>query len=75
VTASGFGFFDIGRAWSLESSGGVNKTVKSVGAGLTFQILSRFHVETTYAHPMDEVNIIDARRPPDRILVSATVEY
>jgi hemolysin activation/secretion protein len=75
VTASGFGFFDIGRAWSLESSGGVNKTVKSVGGGLTFQILSRFHVETTYAHPLDKVNNKDARRPPDRILVSATVEY
>jgi hemolysin activation/secretion protein len=74
VTAAVFGFFDIARAWNLDSNG-VNKTVKSFGGGLTFQILSRLHVETTYAHTMDKVNNSFARRPPDRILVSATVEY
>jgi hemolysin activation/secretion protein len=75
VTASVFGFFDIGRAWSLESSGGVNKIIKSFGGGITIQVLSRLHVETTYAHPMDKTNDKNARRAPDRILVSATLEY
>lgn len=76
VTGSGFGFFDAARVWSLESHGGVNKTVKSVGGGLTFDLLHRLHIETTYAHPMDKTSTsLSAKRAPDRVLVSATYEY
>lgn len=74
VTGSIFGFFDAARIWNLDT-GGVNKTVRSVGGGVTVDVLSRLHVETTYAHPMDKTSILASKRAPDRVLVSATVEY
>jgi hemolysin activation/secretion protein len=74
VTVSGFAFFDVARVWNLEL-GGVNKTVRSVGVGLTFQVVSRLHIETIYAHPMDKINNLAAQRAPDRVMISATVEY
>jgi hemolysin activation/secretion protein len=75
ISGSVFGFFDAARVWSLET-GGVNKTVKSVGAGISLDVLQHLHTELTYAHPMDKVNnSLTAERAPDRILVSATIEY
>ena len=73
VSASPFGFFDAARVWNPH--GGVDKTVKSLGAGVTLDMFSLFHVETTYAHPMDKVNNKAPKRAPDRVLISATLEY
>jgi len=76
VNGSVYGFFDTAHVWNL-IKGGLNPswTVRSVGAGVTVDILSKLHIETTYAHPMDKINKLVAKRAPDRILVSATVEY
>lgn len=74
VTVSLFGFFDAARIWNSDT-GGLNKTAKSFGGGVTFDMLSLFHVETTYAHPMDKINFQVPKRAPDRVLISATLEY
>ncbi len=74
VTVSLFGFFDAARIWNLDS-GGLNWTAKSLGGGVAFDAFSLFHIETTYAHPMDKVSDKVPNRSPDRVLVSATLEY
>lgn len=74
LTMSLFGFFDAARIWNLDT-GGLNKTAKSFGGGVDFDVFSLFHIETTYAHPMDKVNFKVPKRAPDRVLISATLEY
>jgi hemolysin activation/secretion protein len=74
VSVSGLGFFDIARVWNL-STGGENRSVRSAGAGLSFDIASRMRVDVTYAHPMDKVSSVAARPPGSRILVNITAGY
>ena len=76
VNGSVFGFFDIAHVWNLVMGSNIaNWTVRSIGGGITVDVMSKLHIETTYAHPMDKISPQTPARSPDRILVSATVEY
>jgi hemolysin activation/secretion protein len=50
------------------------RTLRSVGGGLRFVLPQRLVVDVTYAHPLDRVNLNDAKKASDRILVSLTAK-
>jgi hemolysin activation/secretion protein len=67
-------FYDISYLDNLDT-GGIHRTLQSVGAGVGFQISNLAHLDVTYAHPLDKVSETAARRPPDRVLLSLTLSY
>jgi hemolysin activation/secretion protein len=74
ANVTGFGFFDTAHVQNL-SSGGQDRTVRSLGGGLTFQITSRLRIETTYAHTLDTVAPNLSKRPGDRLFVNMTASF
>ena len=74
VNVSGFGFFDTAHVQNL-SSGGQDRTVRSLGGGLTFQLASRLRIETSYAHTLDTVSPNLSKRPGDRVFVNLTASF
>jgi hemolysin activation/secretion protein len=74
VTASPYGFYDIGRVWNL-TVGSQNRQVRSIGGGMVFQITQRLRVDTFYAHPMDRISTVATQKPGDRVFLSLTVSY
>jgi hemolysin activation/secretion protein len=74
VAVTGFGFFDTAHVQNL-SVGSEDRTVRSLGAGLTLQLASRVRLETTYAHPLDTVSPHLSKRPADRLFVNLTASF
>jgi hemolysin activation/secretion protein len=74
ATVTGFGFFDTAHVQNL-SSGSEDRTVRSLGGGVTFQITSRVRLETTYAHTLDTVAPNLSKRPGDRLFVNLTASF
>jgi len=74
MTVSGFGFFDTAHVQNL-STGSQDRTVRSLGGGLTFQLASRLRLETSYAHTLDTVQSILSKRPGDRVFVNLTASF
>jgi hemolysin activation/secretion protein len=74
MVVSGFGFFDTAHVQNL-SSGSEDRTVRSLGGGLTFQLASRVRLETTYAHTLDTVSAHLSKRPGDRLFVNLTASF
>jgi hemolysin activation/secretion protein len=74
VTVTGFGFYDIAHVQNL-SSGSQDRTVRSLGGGLTFQLAARVRLETTYAHTLDTVAPNISKRPADRLFVNLTASF
>lgn len=67
-------FFDVSYLDNLDT-GGIHRTLESVGGGVGFQISNFAHLDVTYAHPLDKISDTAAKRPPDRVLVSLTLSY
>ncbi len=74
INVSGFGFFDTAHVQNL-SSGSQDRTVRSLGGGVTFQLASRLRLETTYAHTLDTVSPNLSKRPGDRVFVNLTASF
>jgi hemolysin activation/secretion protein len=74
VNVSGFGFFDTAHVQNL-STGSEDRTVRSLGGGLTFQFASRLRLETSYAHTLDTVSANLSKRPGDRVFVNFTASF
>jgi len=74
INVSGFGFFDTAHVQNLDS-GSEDRTVRSLGGGLTFQLASRLRLETTYAHPLDAVAPNISKPPGDRVFVNLTASF
>jgi hemolysin activation/secretion protein len=71
---SGFGFFDTAHVQNL-AIGTQDRTVRSLGGGLTFQFANQLRLETTYAHTLDSVASNIAKRPADRVFVNLTASF
>lgn len=71
---SGFGFFDTAHVQNL-SVGSEDRTVRSLGGGLTFQFASRLRFETFYTHTLDTVSPNLSKRPGDRVFVNLTASF
>ena len=71
---SGFGFFDTAHVQNL-SVGSQDRTVRSLGGGLTFQFANRLRFETFYAHTLDTVSPNLSKRPGDRVFVNLTASF
>jgi hemolysin activation/secretion protein len=74
MTVTGFGFYDIAHVQNL-SSGSEDRTVRSLGGGLTLQLAARVRLETTYAHTLDTVAPNISKRPADRLFVNLTASF
>ena len=74
MNVSGFGFFDTAHVQNL-SVGGQDRTVRSLGGGLTFQLTSWLRLETSYAHTLDTVSPNLSKRPGDRVFINLTARY
>jgi len=74
MTVSGFGFFDTAHIQNL-SSGGLARTVRSLGGGLSFQLAPRIRLEASYAHPLDTVSPNLSKRPGDRAFINLTASF
>jgi hemolysin activation/secretion protein len=74
MAVSGFGFFDTAHVQNLAPGAG-DRTVRSLGAGLTFQLANRFRLEATYAHPLDTVSPNLSKRPGDRVFLNLTAGF
>ena len=74
ANVTGFGFFDTAHVQNL-SSGSQDRTVRSLGGGVTFQITPNVRLETTYAHTLDTVASNLSKRPGDRLFVNLTASF
>ena len=74
MNVSGFGFFDTAHVQNLEV-GSQDRTVRSLGGGLTFQLASWLRLETSYAHTLDTVSPNLSKRPGDRVFINLTARY
>ncbi len=70
--ASPYVFFDAGHV-SNRDRNGFAETLASAGAGVTWQLPGRFAVDLAWARPLD--GALGNPRPPDRLLVQATVGF
>lgn len=68
-------FFDIAKAWNLDTGSLAVPTLKSLGGGVNFQLSHYAHLDLTYAHPMDKVSVLTGKRPPDLLLLNLTLSY
>ena len=72
VNASALTFYDVAAVFSREASG-VQRTVHSVGGGVSFELTPRVHLDVTYAHPFDKPLAFSPSVPSPRLLVNLTV--
>ncbi len=72
ITVGILGFYDIAAIENLDT-GGLNRTLHSVGGGLKFQIGPHIHLDLTYAHPLSKITPFAVAPPDDSVLVSLTV--
>ncbi len=74
LNVSAFTFYDVAAVFS-QASGGVNRTVRSAGGGLSFQLTARAKLDLTYAHPFDKASDFAAAPPSPRLLISLTTSF
>ena len=74
VLASPYGFIDAGYVVNNKTSVTFlekDRSLTSIGAGVTFRLFNRANLEVTYAHPLHATNP-GGQRPGDRVLVQLT---
>jgi hemolysin activation/secretion protein len=69
-----FGFGDLAMVDNLDPDG-IERTVRSVGLGLTWQLAGRLRFDVTYAHPLDPLSEFVLEAPEDRVLVNMIVRF
>ena len=70
-----FGFYDAVRIWNLDSNSTENnRALRSYGGGMRLTLPGIALLEVTYAHPQDKALSFDKAPPPDRLLVSLTMQ-
>lgn len=70
-----FGFYDIVVLDNIDPGATeTNRRLRSFGGGARLTLPGLALLEVTYAHPQDKALIIDERRPPDRLLLSLTLQ-
>jgi hemolysin activation/secretion protein len=75
VPTQAFGFYDYVYLDNLDlGATEVNRHFHSYGGGLRLTLPNHLLLEVAYAHPLDKALTLDKRRPPDRVLVSLTVQ-
>lgn len=76
IGAQLFAFHDRVRIWNLDNfTFEDRRTLRSWGAGGRLVLPGRFVIEAMYARPQDRGLATDARRAPDRFLVSLTTQF
>ena len=74
VLASPFGFVDAGYVANNKTGRTLlekDRTLTSIGAGVTFRVFNRANLQVTYAHPLHATNP-GGQRPGDRLLIQLT---
>jgi hemolysin activation/secretion protein len=75
VTIEAFGFYDAVRIWNLDRNSTENgRSLRSYGGGARMVLPGAMLLEVTYAHPKDRALSFDKVPPPDRVLVSLTMQ-
>lgn len=75
VPTQAFGFYDYVYLDNLDlGATEVDRHFHSYGGGLRLTLPNHLLLEVAYAHPQDKALTLDKRRPPDRVLVSLTVQ-
>ena len=75
VTLEAFGFYDAVRIWNLDRNSTENgRSLRSYGGGARMVLPGAMLLEVTYAHPKDLALSFDKAPPPDRVLVSLTMQ-
>ncbi len=70
-----FGFYDAARIWNIDSNSTENnRSLRSYGGGFRLTLPGMALLEVTYAHPQDKALSFDKAPPPDRVLVSLTMQ-
>jgi hemolysin activation/secretion protein len=69
-----FGFGEIARVDNLDS-GGLSRTLRSIGAGITWQLNARLRLDATYAHPLDTLTDAVPEEIEDRALLNLIVRF
>ncbi len=72
VAISPYGFFDVGHV-SNRDRGGFSQTLSSGGVGVTARLPGRLVLDIAYARPFE--GALGNPRPPDRVLVNATIGF
>jgi len=70
-----FGFYDAVRIWNLDSNSTENnRALRSYGGGMRLTLPGIALLEVTYAHPQDKALSFDKAPPPNRLLISLTMQ-
>jgi hemolysin activation/secretion protein len=72
LVVSPYGFLDVGHV-SNKDRGGFSETLASGGAGVILQLPGRLVVDLAWARPFD--GALGNPRPPDRLLLNATIGF
>ena len=71
-----FGFFDIVRLENLDrGTPDPERTLRSVGGGLRYNLGRSINAELFYAEPLDRPLFFDNEKPPGRVLFSITTKF
>jgi len=73
LVVSPYTFFDIAHTRDRDG-GGVNQTVKSIGAGVQIPVRERWLLDVVFAQPLDR-SVVDRKTPSGRLLVSLTTRF
>ncbi len=74
LVIQGYGFFDAAYAKYIDQIGNAS-TVRSTGGGLRFVYKSKYDLDIGYADPLDRINIVSAKPPPARVLITMSARY
>lgn len=75
IGAQAFGFYDVVLLDNVDPQATeTNRRLRSLGGGVRMTLQGLALLEVAYAHPLDRALRIDNSRPPDRVLVSLTVQ-
>ncbi|QPQ55369.1 ShlB/FhaC/HecB family hemolysin secretion/activation protein [Allosphingosinicella flava] len=76
VAAEVFGFVDNAWIWNKDRiTTEKERQLGSIGFGTRVSLPGNLFLEAMYAHPMDRALSTDAKRAPDRFLVSLTAQF
>ncbi len=71
INVTAFSFYDVASVYHREA-GVEDRTARSTGGGLSFQLGSRAKLDIAYARPFDRVSSISPHPPSARMLISLT---
>lgn len=73
LRAQPFVYGDVARLWNVDPYGVADRTVASVGGGVSLELPNRLHLDLSYANPLRAPMGLGERRPAQVVLVNLTV--